>query len=420
MTVRGGPASVREAFLDAVAANLRLDPDTELDVLDELGDHLHDSIDGLRGAGLSAEEAEHRAVGGLGDPLRLARSIRHAHQKRRRLLAAVGGGVLGAADGLARQVVPIFAVLSGATFAMLLLAEALRAISGIRVSMWNLGYGSELPVAALIGFGGSRRMSWAIARAARRPLGAAAIVTALAGGTTIAAWTLIGPPVTFTDLTLAADVTALGAWLAGCASVGSVPDLRMTNVRWLVASFLVGTLMLGARVATATPSPNGAFSPARPDLSRIAAASPWIGGLANASGREGVDIDGIYRVDLWNDPETTTSDDVPLNRARNARLELWPAIYRTSGEPFPSDEVGDLDPRAARPLRTAALSRSDDHLVGSLRFDDIRGLRAAWIVTTATIDGRRYVIDSSAVAPAFRGNVLDWLRQPADPLATAR
>jgi hypothetical protein len=83
----------RDAFLAAVRSRLDLPDTIAHDVLEELVGHLEDAATELRAAGLSAADAERRAIGRLGDPGALGTDLAQARRGGRRLLAAVGGGI---------------------------------------------------------------------------------------------------------------------------------------------------------------------------------------------------------------------------------------------------------------------------------------------------------------------------------------
>ena len=83
----------RDSFLAAVRSSLDLPDKVAQGVLEELAGHLEDVTAELRAAGLSAEDAERRAIGRLGDARALGSELARAHHGRRQLLAAVGGGI---------------------------------------------------------------------------------------------------------------------------------------------------------------------------------------------------------------------------------------------------------------------------------------------------------------------------------------
>lgn len=83
----------RKRWLANVAARLDLPEHIAVDVLDELIGHLDDAAASLGEAGYAADDAERRAIHDLGDPGALGRELSRARHERRRLLAAVGGGL---------------------------------------------------------------------------------------------------------------------------------------------------------------------------------------------------------------------------------------------------------------------------------------------------------------------------------------
>ncbi|HEX6867791.1 MAG TPA: permease prefix domain 1-containing protein, partial [Candidatus Limnocylindrales bacterium] len=111
----------RRVYLDRVAADLRLPPESTSDVVDELRAHLDDAIAGLEAEGLASALAEREAIARLGDPTTLAVGIRRARQTDRRLLVAAGYGVLAAVRGAFWGY--LFA------FAIVILAVALSAVA---------------------------------------------------------------------------------------------------------------------------------------------------------------------------------------------------------------------------------------------------------------------------------------------------
>jgi hypothetical protein len=83
----------RDAFLADLGTRLDLPEEMALDILEELAGHIEDAVTELRAAGLSNADAERRAIARLGHPGPLAVDLARARRGRRRLLAALGGGV---------------------------------------------------------------------------------------------------------------------------------------------------------------------------------------------------------------------------------------------------------------------------------------------------------------------------------------
>ncbi|MEE8619346.1 MAG: permease prefix domain 1-containing protein, partial [Dehalococcoidales bacterium] len=71
-------ATILSHYLDTVRANLKLGPSDETEVINELATHIEDSVQELREAGLSEEEAANRCVDLLGSAKLLGRQIYEA------------------------------------------------------------------------------------------------------------------------------------------------------------------------------------------------------------------------------------------------------------------------------------------------------------------------------------------------------
>jgi hypothetical protein len=391
----------RRSFLAEVGTHLGLDPDAEADVLDELAAHLDDSMSFHEAEGLQRRAAEQEAVRRLGDPIKLARQIRKAHQTRRRLLAAIGGGVLGAADGAVRGMVPAIGVWIGASLLGMIMASLLAALIGRHLS---LGGSSVDPatgylLATSVAFGAARRGVWAVARAAHLPLGRSSAGVGITGVVAIGAWCLFGPPVVMHPGTIVAEAALVLAWTAGVISIGRFPDLAVTYERLVIASVIPG-LLLGVLLLL-SPSSSGAewYDGPPADLSRagssVASDQGWHNVAANPQPKEA----GRYDVLLGPLPKGATS----------VRIEVWAALRRDVQSPFADDIVGELDPAALGPVRAVPLVADGTRWIGSIRFDDIRDLNQAWVVTTAELDGRRIVFQSAPTLAVYRGNLADWL-----------
>jgi len=85
-------ATELEHYLADLRDNLRLDPSSEREIINELETHVEDRFQEMRGAGLSDEEATKRCVGLLGSAKLVARQIYEAHSQgtwRQALLASI-------------------------------------------------------------------------------------------------------------------------------------------------------------------------------------------------------------------------------------------------------------------------------------------------------------------------------------------
>lgn len=143
----------RDAFLASVRSRLDLPDAVARDVLEELAGHLEDAAAELRAAGLSADDAERRAIGRLGDARALGTALARARRGRRQLLAAVGGGIRAVlAEGIRTWV---FFALAFSLTAILALpaASIIRLLLGLRSTSSMLGGmpGSLATVGAVVG-----------------------------------------------------------------------------------------------------------------------------------------------------------------------------------------------------------------------------------------------------------------------------
>ncbi|MEE8352964.1 MAG: permease prefix domain 1-containing protein, partial [Dehalococcoidales bacterium] len=85
-------ASELDHYLNDVRENLRLDPQSEREILTELETHAEDRFQEMKDAGLSDEEAARTSVGLLGSARVVARQVYEAHSQgswRQALLAAM-------------------------------------------------------------------------------------------------------------------------------------------------------------------------------------------------------------------------------------------------------------------------------------------------------------------------------------------
>ncbi len=74
-------ANALSHYLDSVTGNLRLDPSSEREVINELRAHIEDRFQELREAGLSEEDATKTCLGLLGSAKLVARQLYEAHSQ---------------------------------------------------------------------------------------------------------------------------------------------------------------------------------------------------------------------------------------------------------------------------------------------------------------------------------------------------
>jgi hypothetical protein len=122
----------RETFLAEVQTRLDLPDPMAAEAIEEVAAHIYDGAAELREQGDTPDDAERRAVRRLGDPHELGASLSRARRGRRRLLAAVGGGI--------RAV-----VVEGGKVSLFLLAAEVLATLAIVVAVLALGSPGNLP-----------------------------------------------------------------------------------------------------------------------------------------------------------------------------------------------------------------------------------------------------------------------------------
>ena len=165
------PRADRDAYLARVSARLRLPPDHERDVLEELEGHLTESAASLVEEGLPAELAERESIARLGDPGRARRRrLRRARQSRRRLLATAGAGVNAAIGGFFWGYILASALSSVAAVLAAVAVSTVLGWLGLTTSGWsNSAQSFAIPIALFVPGVVAYRMVTAIAgRSARR------------------------------------------------------------------------------------------------------------------------------------------------------------------------------------------------------------------------------------------------------------
>jgi hypothetical protein len=387
----------RDAFLAHVSAGLDLPESLARDVLEELAGHLDEAAAELRSQGISAEDADRRAISRLGDPRVLGRGLSSAHQGRRQLLAAAGGGIRAVlVEGIRAY---LFLGLSFALAAAFVIpiASSLLHLAGTSTSSYFGGpLGSCVTVFAVLG--GSAYLGWVLpARIATPALrsvrGVRRTVSAIGFG--------IGSAVVWLLLPLTLDpVLAVGLPLAPVAfAVAALraPETPTFRVGYIPAVILVAALILPmtlVALATATPSQQGGWEADWSAVGDAPAADSLENTVAIASWSMGVPGDISVAMDL--------GDAAPVLMARYPMLsvETWPAV--DVGERIllgPSPLVATRVP--TRP--STIIDWSLPHLRDSVT--------TASFVVGVTRDARRVVLAqdfSLYPTPAWKGTVADW------------
>ncbi len=249
--------ATRDAFLAAVAAHLDLPGEQAHGVLDELASHLSDAADELRDRGLSAEDAERRAIERLGDARRLGGELSRARHERRQLLAAVGGGIRGLVVEGVRTWLFMAVVVTGISVVAIPLAAAVIHAQGRSASSYFGGpLGSLATVVAALA--AAAYLGWIlpaqVARPAIRSVRAVRRIVAVVGfvGGSTVLWLLLQvalDPVLAAGLPLVPVAFALAALRAP-----EGPGFRVGLVPAVVVAAVLCLPMTALAVVTATDS----------------------------------------------------------------------------------------------------------------------------------------------------------------------
>lgn len=388
----------RDAFLATVRSRLDLPDPIVRGVLDELAGHLEDTAAELRAAGLSAEDAERRAIGRLGDARALGTELARARRGRRQLLAAVGGGIRAVLVEGIRTWIFLALALGLATVLALPTASVFLHMLGRSTSSYLGGpIGSLATVGAVVG--GFAYLGWVLpARVAgpavRSVLGVrrAVALLGLAVGSVIV-WFLVPvamDPVLAVGLPLGPVAFALAAVRAP-----ERPTFRVGFVPAVIGAAVLFVPMTLLALATTTDSSSGGW---------MADTSP-IGDAPAATDVEstvGVGVD--WTVPYGGPGEVTVDAGEAANavaaRFPTLRVEVWPARVLDGVVRF-----------GAAPLVTV---RAATEPVTTLRYSLPR-LRDP--MTTATFvvwidpDRRRVILGENldlARTPPWTGTLVEW------------
>ncbi len=402
--------ATRSAYLERVAAGLRLPPDLEADVIEELRGHIADATDALVASGSEPLTAEAEALGRLGRPDILAGEIRRAHQTDRRLLAAVAGGVLAAGGGAFRGFVLGMAIVS------ILAVTAMLAIRGLQTSGLISADPAIAPGATsaaatvavalalcLAVWCGSRELVAVVSRRSRRRAGDVRPWVAVVGGCVILALSLFGFRGTQTELSVVVLLMVPVAFVGGALTASGTrvgPTSRSTAIALviLVGVLVAAVLLAGTSVGTSLSAVGSGPFASMEDLLRS----------------ENMDLPGRYVADApeFRDISDSVQDGVvtvrlgvpaSLSRWHDVRLEAWRSI-----------DLPNLDRRFSSPFATTPLVRDGDRIEGSVRIDGTRDVANYWLVVTGlAADGQRDLLTQlTGSNTSFVGSAWDFLVAP--------
>ncbi|HEX7398389.1 MAG TPA: permease prefix domain 1-containing protein [Candidatus Limnocylindrales bacterium] len=387
----------RNAFLASVRSRLDLPDAIARDVLEELEGHLEDAAADLRAAGLSADDAERRAIGRLGDARALGTELARARRGRRQVLAAVGGGIRAVlAEGIRTWI--FLAVLASLTAILALPAASIFAhVLGRSTSSY---FGGPIASLATVGavVGGFAYLGWVLpariaGRAVRSVFGVrrGVALIGLALGSAVL-WFLVPvamDPVRVVGLPLGPVAFALAALRAP-----ERPTFRVGFVPAVIGAAILFLPMTLLALATTDPpldnwmadiSPIG-DAPAATDVENTALGISWSG----PDGRGWAEV----TVDAGNAAATVAT------RLPTLRVEIWSArvvdgVVRFGSAPL----VAQLAPTEPITILHYALPALRDPQT-----------TMAFVVGIAP-DGRRVILDTKldlTRTPPWTGTLAEW------------
>jgi uncharacterized membrane protein len=401
--------STREAYVERVRTGLRLPPDIESDVLEEIRGHIDDASDGLVAEGLDRDRAVREAIARLGAPDVLAEQIRSAHQTPRRALAAAAGGVWAAGrDGLYALIFGyVFlgvAMLLAACLSLVVASIGLRQATGLTAGTVTIGAFAWAFAAERAG----RAATVAVAMGSRRRISAVAIPVAAVGSMAL------GLLVLTIQLTL--DWIAVLAVLAipAAFALGALRAREGEPRTWRPRRTWPALVAIAVAFAAATTVAG---------LAEPASTSPWeMSSLAERDAVYGFDRIGpdASSIDpaLVTDSSVSTRDYEPVFASwavdttvasgwHDLRVELW----RAAGD------SGPIAADAIRPAATVPVTVSEGLIEMTIDPPRYRDLGPYWFVLTGVdASGNRFRLsDPDTGTTAFRGSVLDWFRAGDTP-----
>jgi hypothetical protein len=399
----------RASYLRQVADAVDLQPTEVGEVLEELNSHLSDAAAGWRESGLDPDDAERRALRGLGDPAQLGRELGKARHERRQLLAAAGGGIWSALTFGIWSFLFVWILFGG--LGLVVTVATVSVLHGFRIETgnWLSGPAGSLITVALTTLWFAW-MGWVlpqrVARAARRSVRGVQRAVGIGGfaiGTAIL-WTLptlIMDPVLAIGLPLG-PLAFLVAAQRPCRATDPFPVTTLRTRLGLAVAVATATVVMGlATMGPSTPMERGFGF----DVSHIGMSD--FPGLDPADSRPSVS----FQVTPGTSPTLTASafypDDAWLTafaaRYPTTSLEIWPLVAATS----------DLYVPGPAPLATMQFATT------STAFDNPITMAMAMprtpeLVTTVLVavgsDGSRVVIGppDANQTPTWHGTLFDW------------
>jgi hypothetical protein len=400
----------QRAYLDLVAQQLPFSEAVRQEVVEEIGAHLDDVRAELVDGGSTESDAMSQAIARLGPPAELARDITRAHQTPRRLLSAVGWGVVTTSRFAVAGWIVTAAILAAAIGGMVLL--------GVAWSIAGLGpLAAEVFVAVALYLAG-RRLPGLIADHGHRSVAWSGLATAIMGLAILTPLVLL-LPVSHTPASVAAMLAIPAVFVIGVRS--GQHDASTGGGRWdlrvpMVAAAVIVVAMLSLPVTSEVDGRLFTRSVAMPGLESV---GPIDAVAADAAATGSTCCPATL--------EAGFSDRDVLAGYTDLRFEVWPAAGTEMAiEPglgpllivparpaMPADRFKDL-------LGVTLDGTSDDTVLfdAPLRWTGSRqDLPTYAVVTGKAVGGRRFVL----AAPSFQvlqfdGGAVEWILAPRSAL----
>jgi hypothetical protein len=399
------PRADRDAYLDQVAARLRLPEDHVRDVIEELQSHLAATVEGLLDEGLTPDQAERESIARLGDPGELADGIRHARQSRRRLLAAAGSGAVAAVGGVVWGYVFAVALATIAgVLATILISIGLKWLNlstpGGRPATDIL----SIPFALFIPAYGAQRMVGAVADRAARPVSAVRWPIAVVGGALLAVVALFLVPTDDGPIGILVLLTIPVGFVIGALSARgrTAARLRRLPARRVVALVVLTTLTLVVASASTMRTYSGDGFAVDEGLSHLPPPATDVIGEGWINQQSSIGERPISAVTLELEPATL------LDGWRDLRLEAWPATDPMTLE---------VAPVADHPSIVAPMTRDEFGAYAAQLDLGISKMPRWFVVVTTGVapDGTRYLLtgpDGPVPSRPWTGTVWEYLTTP--------
>jgi len=399
----------RATYLRQVADAVDLQPTEVGEVLEELNSHLSDAAAGWRESGLDPDDAERRALHGLGEPAQLGRELGRARHRRRYLLAAAGGGIWSAFTFGIWSFLFVWILFGG--LGLLATVATVSVLNGLRIESgnWLSGPAGSLMTVALITLWFAW-MGWVlpqrVARAARRSVQGVQRAVGIAGfaiGTAML-WTL--PTLTLDPvMAIGLPLGPLAFLLAAqrpCRGTDPFPATKFTTRLGIAVAVVAATVVLGlATMGPSTPIERGFGF----DVSQLGMSD--FPGLDAADPRPSVS----FQIASGSSPTLTASafypDDAWFSafaaRYPTTSLEVWPLVASTSDLYVPG-------PAPLQTMQFATTQRAfDNPITMTMAMPRTPELVTSVLVAVGT-DGSRVVIGppDANLTPTWHGTLFDW------------